>query len=117
MNSINWQNLSSIIEKKNWYLISGRFRLFLHQIPRALFIRHSHVIDLMAVGIGLLVAMYLVLVLVFRPPVGLNIQQDQVRDLSVDELKSLNNWSADRQREKERRIGITKIGIFKLPSN
>lgn len=117
MNRINWPNLSSIIEKKNWSLISSRFRLFIHQIPRALFIRHSHVIDIMAVGIGLLVAMYLVLVLVFRPPTGLNIQQAPVSDLSVDELKSLNNWAADRQREKERRVDLIKIGIFKLPSN
>jgi hypothetical protein len=117
MININWQNLRSAIEKKNWYLIGSRFRVLIHQMPRALFIRHSHIIDIIAVGIGLLVAIYLVLVLVFRPPVLVNTQPAQTGDLSVDVLRNLNNWVADRQREKERRIELNRIDIFKLSGN
>src|SRR3990167_5994231 len=105
MININWQNLRSAIEKKNWYLIGSRLRVLIHQMPRALFIRHSHIIDIIAVGIGLLVA---------RPPVAVNTQPVQTGDLSVDVLRNLNNWVADRQREKERRIELNRIDIFKI---
>jgi len=117
MKKIDWQNISSLMEKKNWYVISSRLRVLVHQMPRLLFIRHSHSIDIIAVGMGLLVAIYLVLVLVFKPPVGVNTARVQKWDLQVDALKNLNSWMMDRQKERERRIELNRSGIFKIPGN
>lgn len=117
MIKVNWLKINSLLEKKDWYVIKNRVKVWIHQLPRSLFIKHSHLIDVIAVGIGLAVTTYLVLVLVFKPPEGIDMQRAQKWDLAVDTLKSLNGWAADRQKEKERRIELIRSGVFKIPSN
>ncbi len=114
---IDWQSISNLADKKSWYQISSRLRVLVHQAPRILFIRHSHIIDIIAVGMGLLLASYLVFLLVFKPPTDINMNNAQKWDLQIDTLKDLSNWVIERQKEKERVLEFNRSEIFKMPIN
>jgi len=106
MKKISWQKLKSLGDKEFWLEFGSKFQQFLRNLPRTLFIRHGHLIDVLAVMMVLLFAGYLVAVLLYFHPLVETDGSVPRQGLSVDRIERLQGWMAVRAKERGRELRI-----------
>ena len=90
-------NINSLLRGAQWRRIHERLRYNLSQFLRALFIDYSHAVDVVAVLFVLGVGLYLIIVLLYIPPSGIDIAEPDALKLKTATLDRLIAWISQRE--------------------
>lgn len=112
MKKINLKKLQALSKKEFWNAFGIRLKLSLRGLPKTLFIKHSHAIDVISVTLVLVLAGYLVLALFYFTPSDIEADSNSQQKLSVDLLDRLNLWVEERGHEKQRPLNLSDDKLF-----
>ncbi len=95
-----------------WQMIKRRTVSGAHELPRSLFVRHSHTVDIAAVMTVLLFATMLTIYLLYLTPNNIQTTNIVQTELSSSTLDRLELWLEERNNELNRQIIIPNPSIF-----
>ena len=112
MKNIDFKKLKILSDNEFWRRTGNELKLSLRELPKALFIRHSHVVDMISVALVLVLAGYLVLALFYFVPTDVDTGAGEQQRLTADLLDRLGLWIDERGQEKQRLLELSGDRLF-----
>lgn len=103
--------LTNLSDKKYWLRQKEKVISETKRLPKTIFIRHSHNIDVLAVLSILLLASYLVVIMLkYNPEVGSN--ELKSKKINTDSLQRIDEWINEKETEKQRKLNIEESKLY-----
>ena len=115
MKKIDIKKLNVLSDKEFWRRLGNKIKLLLRELPRLLFIKHSHIINMIAVVLVLVLGAYLVLALFYFTPSDIDVGNKGQQKLTVDLLDRLGLWIEGRGQERQRLLELSDDVLYERP--
>ena len=112
MKKIDLQKIRVLADKEYWLSLGDKISLLVHELPRVLFIKHSHIIDIISITMVLVFAGYLVLALFLLTPSDIKVDKSGQQGLTIDLIDRLDSWIESRVQEKQRLLELSDDKLF-----
>jgi hypothetical protein len=115
MKNIDLKSLRALSDKNFWRGVGNKLKLSLHELPKLLFVKHSHILDSIAIALVLVLAGYLVLTLFYLAPSDFNVESREQQKLTVSLLERIDTWIERRGQERQRVLQLSGDKLFERP--